>query len=271
MLRTGRWLVRHPGALIGLARGVALRDLILRDDLARLGHPRSVDACRGLAETRLHVGVVRRLSETLGATPPRTLLDVGAARGSFSTAAALAFPGVRAYAFEPLPEEFAVLRRHVRHAFPFALGAREEVATIHVSANPGSSSLARMLDAHVEAFPGTQTVREQRITVRRLDDVVAEGDLKLTPPVLLKIDVQGAEDLVLRGATATLRRVDAIIVELSLEPLYEGQLLADELTSRLAALGFRRDGTFNELRTAAGRVVQVDGLFRRAPESPGIR
>jgi len=264
VLAHARWLLRHPGALVGLARGASLRDLILREDLRRTGRRLTLADARGIATSKLNVAVVERLARAFSATPPRTLLDVGAARGSFSVAASLAFPGVEAHAFEPLPEEFAVLARHVAHAYPFALGDVAGTASIHVSKNPGSSSLAEMLPDHVAAFPGTEIVRETRIEVRRLDDVVATENIDLRPPVLLKIDVQGAEDRVLRGGARMLRSVDAIIVEMSLVELYEGQMTASDLAALVESHGFRADGRFHEIRSRSGEIVQVDGLFRRA-------
>ncbi len=264
VLRLAYWLLGHPLALFGLARGASPRDLILREDLRGLGYDIPFKQARGLGESRLNVRLVTKLADTFSGAYPRTLLDVGAARGSFSRAAAIAFGGIRSYAFEPLPGEFAVLRRGVQRAFPFALGDRTGPATIHVSANAGSSSLARMLGAHVAAFPGTGVVREHESETRRLDDVVETEGIVLESPVLMKIDVQGAEHRVLRGAVRTLERVDALIVEMSLRPLYEDQLIADAMTSELAALGFRHAATFDEIRTAGGELVQVDGLFRRA-------
>jgi hypothetical protein len=81
--------------------------------------------------------------------------------------------------------------------------------------------------------------------------------------VLLKIDVQGAELSVLRGAEKTLESVDSIFVECSFVELYEGQALANEVIEFLAARGFSIAGVFGPAYDADGRCLQVDALFSR--------
>jgi FkbM family methyltransferase len=243
----------------------------LREDLRRIGIALPAREARGLGDAQLSVRVVENLRETFRDDPPRTLIDVGAARGSFSLAARLALPDLRAYAFEPLPDEFAVLRTIPGiHAFRFALGDETGPSTIHVSGNPGSSSLRPMLPEHEARFPGTATVRTETIEVRTLDDVIATGPIDLVPPVLMKLDVQGFEDRVLAGGRETLARVDALIVEMSVVELYEGQLLEDDLNRLIEDAGFTRTGDFDEIRSpVSGEVVQRDGLFRRVPAGAG--
>ncbi len=263
------FLCRHPRALPPLLTGARFRDLVHREDLARLGIAVTAAEARGLSEAHLSVRVVKLLRERLGDSPPRTFLDVGAAHGGYSLAALFAFPGIRAFAFEPLPDVFAVLRESVRRrsdltAFNFALGPENSRQTLHRSRSTGSSSFLEMNPAHEEHFPGTGNEGTEEVEVRALDDLVAEGEIELTGPTLMKIDVQGFEDRVFAGAKATLDQVDALIVEMSLTGLYEGQILMPELTAKIEARGFAYQGPFTEGRSVkTGEVVQVDGLFTR--------
>lgn len=251
-----------------------MRDLILREDLRRIGCDISLPGSRGLAEAHLNVAVVERLRRCLSGLPPATLLDVGAAYGQFSLAATLAFPGLQVHAFEPLPEEFEVLERTLRRlpgavAHPVALGDGEATLALHRSRNKGSSSLLRMLPAHTDAFPGTECDGTVLAKVHTLDDVVATTPIALRHPVLLKIDVQGFEDRVLRGARRTLQLVNALIVEMSLVHLYEGQILFAPLKDLIEASGLIYAGEFDRVVSpVTGEVLQIDGLFRRA-SAPG--
>ena len=52
------------------------------------------------------------------------------------------------------------------------------------------------------------------------------------------MDVQGAELLVLKGATSLLKSAKAVIVEVSMQPYYEGGVLQPELRDFLRGRGF---------------------------------
>ncbi|MHC4470152.1 MAG: FkbM family methyltransferase [Planctomycetota bacterium] len=264
-----RWILRHPGAVPRLLAGAGFRDLVLREDLRRIGIRLSAAAAAGLGEARLAVRVVIRLREKLGGSRWRTFLDVGAAHGGYSVAALLAFPGVRVYSFEPLPDVFEALKgsaasRPAITPLPIALGEADGTVSMHRSRSTGSSSLLRMLDAHREHFPGTEVIGETEVRVRPLDALLDDGTVCIERPALMKIDVQGFEDRVLEGATRALDRIDALIVEMSVAPLYEGQVLLPELRRRIQDRGFAWGGVFTEGRSdTTGEIVQVDGLFTR--------
>lgn len=70
-------------------------------------------------------------------------------------------------------------------------------------------------------------------------DELAPELLRADGAVWLKLDVQGYELHVLRGATRALPRVDALELELSLVELYEGQPFFDEVLRFVQDAGFR--------------------------------
>ena len=83
--------------------------------------------------------------------------------------------------------------------------------------------------------------------------------------VLLKIDVQGYEAQVLEGAPRTLAACRAVVTEMSLVPLYKGQMLVREMWDALVSAGFEAwslEPGFRDPRT--GRMLQIDGLFVKA-------
>ena len=80
--------------------------------------------------------------------------------------------------------------------------------------------------------------------------------------VFLKIDTQGYESQVLEGAEKTLEIVSGVQLELSLVPLYEGQMLMPDLIAKMTDLGFDLWGispTFAD--PESGQMLQVDGTF----------
>jgi len=85
---------------------------------------------------------------------------------------------------------------------------------------------------------------------------------------LLKMDVQGYEEAVLRGAHRSLSMVRGVQLELSLVPLYEGAWSFSDAVEHFQASGFElvslEPGFYDH---STGRLLQVDGIFMRSPKS----
>ena len=215
--------------------------------------------------TAVRRGVLPTLEhqELLAALGPSLVVDVGANRGQFSLDVRRALPDARVVAFEPLTPEadlyeqvFASTPTHVLHRV--ALSSAPGSTTFHVSAARDSSSLLPIGDRQSAVFPGTEEVATQIVEVRTLDDFADE--LASDGPALLKIDVQGAELEVVRGADATLGSFRWIYLEMSFVELYDGQPLADTMIDELRDRGFRLAGTGTP-SISGGLPVQVDALF----------
>lgn len=141
----------------------------------------------------------RYLSEALSATD--TCLDVGANIGYYTVlASALASEG-HVHAFEPIPLAGAILRLNV------VLNARANV-TVNEFALADERSRREFVIASDSAYSGFKatgrrpTDRSLQIDTRTIDDYVEERQIARVD--FVKIDVEGAEGLVLRGARALL-------------------------------------------------------------------
>ena len=224
---------------------------------ARAGKPFSLSAFRLVSQVRHRFGV------------PATVLDVGANKGQFSRAAATAFPGARIIAFEPLESVAAEWRRHLADVAQAeihvcALGAEDGTVSFHPHEYSLSSSVLPLAEgAGAEGGGGAGELAAVEVPVRRLDDVVTLDDLRA--PLLAKLDVQGYELEVLRGAEATLGHVDALVVELAFERHYAGQPLFTEVLAHLGERGFALDVPIDVRRDESGTVVEMDGLFLPSP------
>jgi FkbM family methyltransferase len=194
----------------------------------------------------------------------RTVIDVGGHTGQFALFALERFPGARVVVVEPLEEgrrTIASVLDGGAEVLPYAAGAEAGTAQLHVSRASDSSSLLPITENYTDAFAGTDEVGTVGVEVRPLDEIVpAEG---VERPALLKIDVQGGEGDVLRGAPRLLERIDEVYVECSFVEFYDGQVLADEVVELMRAAGLRLTGVYGVVHDRNGRTLQSDFLFSR--------
>jgi Methyltransferase FkbM domain len=74
------------------------------------------------------------------------------------------------------------------------------------------------------------------VPMLRLDDLLRE--INFRTPALLKIDVQGAELIVLRGASVALRSCELVLLETSLFQLMKGAPLLSDIVAYMVDAGF---------------------------------
>jgi len=141
--------------------------------------------------------------------PSSNCIDVGCHLGQFLASILRLAPQGRHFAFEPLPEMCQALRSRHRNRpnvafYDCALSDEAGTASFqHVLSNPAYSGLRRRRYDR----PDEQVVQVQ-VPVSRLDDVLAP-EIRID---FIKIDVEGAELQVLRGAVRTLVRWRPLIV-----------------------------------------------------------
>ena len=198
----------------------------------------------------------------------RSVIDVGANVGQFATLAMAAFPAAQIHSFEPLPSVYQQLRAFAAEkgngrvrAYNLALGEREGVVPMRAKTEWNlSSSLLKSTDTMHERWPNTRDETMIDVTLTTLDAFIAKEGLSL-PDLLVKLDVQGYEAQVLRGATATLRRARAVVLEVNIDPLYEGQASFRELFGILDELGYHYAGNQEQAVAADGHVIYLDAVF----------
>lgn len=138
------------------------------------------------------------------------VFDVGANIGFYTV---LLAPQVdRVFTFEPVGETFTALRRnieqnHLANVVPFQLGlaALPGAAAIKVYSASGNSSL----DVKLPAEHMTTFVREETISLTTIDQLVA--DHAVVAPSIIKLDVEGGEVDVIRGARTTLSQARPVV------------------------------------------------------------
>ena len=196
------------------------------------------------------------------------VVDVGANEGLFAKRLRdEGFTG-RIVSFEPLSSAFVLLALASApdpkwECLRLALGATTGEATLNVAGNLASSSFLPMDRELTEAEPRLAYVGREECSLSTLD-ILAPDLFQPEDRLYLKLDVQGFELEVLRGAEATLEHVVVLDVELSQTQLYEGAPLMDEVVAYLAERDYvllATEPAYVHPRT--GETVQLNGLFVR--------
>lgn len=200
---------------------------------------------------------------------PITLIDVGASGGEFTATVADHCGIARALLAEPMPMRIRELER--RYPDPrFVIrqcAVSDSTGATHfdiLNADYSSSILSALPEVGGSGTRLDLRVKERiEVPTRTLDTLVPEAGIHGTID-LLKIDTQGAELHVLRGAAAVLPRVRIIWVEVSFKALYQGSALFGDVHAFLSARGFRLYSIHEGFRGVDGELLQADALFLSA-------
>jgi FkbM family methyltransferase len=211
------------------------------------------------------------LTRYLPAHRPISLIDVGASQGDF-TSSIERYCGLRqAMLIEPQPGRIAELKSRFRGShFNFTCAAASsdsaqgEMALLNWDYSSSLLPLKRdLLGAYGDLNMGVREVIPVRVAT--LDEICEDFH---GPVDLLKIDVQGAEDQVIKGATKTLQRVRIMWVEVSFKQLYEGSETVEGMNRLCNELGFVLTHLEEGWHSSEnGELLQADALFVRGQET----
>lgn len=204
-----------------------------------------------------------RLIETSGVG---LVLDVGANGGQYAGELREGGYQGRIVSYEPLTEAYKTLAGQCAgdsfwEARHLALGAEPGSSEINIAGNSTSSSLLEMLPTHLCAAPHSKYIGTETIQVDTVDRQLPTLGT-WNGEIWLKIDTQGFEGEVLKGAVASLSKIRCVQLEMSLAPLYGGSETFESLLATMKAAGFRlvglQPGFMNQ---ETGELLQADGIF----------
>jgi len=208
-------------------------------------------------------GFIRHLDELFRRLEIQCVLDVGANRGQYRQLLRerVGYQGL-IVSFEPVAQNVAALRAQAQ-ADPrwmirgHALGSTDTQMDINVMKADLLSSFLSPDPSMVPMFRPVNVVdRTERVEMRTLDSVIGDlGDLR---NIYLKLDTQGFDLEVIRGAAATLPRVRALQTEISMQPLYRNAPSYRETLAELTARGFAITAMAPIVRDDRMRVVEFD-------------
>lgn len=193
---------------------------------------------------------------------PAVIYDIGASNGVWSDTIALTVPRAEYHLFEPLAGSVPFYRRDLRerlarrpsfHLYGVALS--DHCGTVEMFATHdgfGSSMLDR------GAIP--EVKEHVRVPLYTLDEFVKQNGLR--SPNVMKLDVQGAERLILTGGRQTMLSADVLFMETWLKRGYGPETpLLTEMIDFLDAAAFTLVDLGEQFRDERGRVYSVDAVF----------
>ncbi len=196
------------------------------------------------------------------------IFDVGANTGQFGQRVRKLGYARDIISFEPIAETYRQLQATAAadsrwKTVHSALGDYDGTAEINVSANSYSSSVLNMLPAHSESAPDTTCFRQESIRMQKIDSIL---DQYYSPGqnLYVKIDTQGFERQVFDGSMWSLPHIKGFQMELSLQPMYEGETLMQEMLHLLQSSGYKlklMDSGHRNHKT--GELLQVEVYFFR--------
>jgi len=193
---------------------------------------------------------------------PQTLIDVGVGHGTPELYAA--YPDAQLILVEPLSEHFEGIARLLEGRrgvhIPAAAWSREGELELRVEpqVTEGSSHYPRN---PLEQISESVTSRGVRATT--IDRIIA--DYSFPEPFGLKIDTEGAELEVIRGATATLERTEFVIAEVGvLHKRFEGSYSFAQFIAAMDHAGFEVCDVLGIGRCRSSTLINfVDLVFQR--------
>ena len=215
------------------------------------------------------LGLVRHLSKLFDACRIDCVLDVGANTGQFHDLLRkeVGFHGP-IISFEPISENIERLRRQTEkdpnwHIHGYALGASRGEMSFNVMADTALSSFRTPTTSTLGANLKDNIVkRVDKVRVETLDNVLPEirEQFKVTR-LFLKMDTQGFDLEVVRGASNGLKDIILLQTEASVVPIYNGMPDYKKVIAELENLGFIISGMFPVTPLGSPRLIEFDCIM----------
>ena len=199
-------------------------------------------------------------------TPVNTIFEVGAADGRDCILYTTIFPYARVFAFEPLPDSFLKIEEKAKinkSIIPFnvAVSSQKGIANFYKTELEDASSLlqSQVTNSTFDVYQKIKGIIE--VKTDTIDNICKDNDIDKID--LLKIDAQGAEMEILKGAINMLkdRKVRMIYLEVHFIQSYKNSPLYHEIAEFLVSNGFRLHNFFGLIHNQKGQISWGDALF----------
>jgi len=211
-------------------------------------------------------GLPLEIQEWLPNDKPMTFIDVGASVGIFSQIVSNYYTVEHGIIVEPLANHIPVLHskfpdKKKYSIFNVAISESAGESDFYTFDNFDFNSSFLKIKRELMQLPGFEKKEEIALKVKtdKLDNLTSESGIGQID--LLKIDVQGAEHMVLHSGKNTLKRTKLVYIEFSYRPLYEGSSTFFDLYKIMTDNQFRLVNITPGFKGKDGELLQGDALF----------
>ena len=201
---------------------------------------------------RSHDFLDTHLKQIFSAYDINTVIDVGANIGQYGLYLKKnGFKG-RIISFEPIRETFLKLEEVAKNypnwdVFNCALGEKEEKKKMHIAGKSGETDFSSFLSPNSRAFEdfsirSTESLNE--ILIKVLGNLVDELGIDSKSKIHLKMDTQGYDLNVFKGAGSILNFVVSMQSEISFVPVYDGMPSFVDSLKCFTEKGFKVSGIY---------------------------
>lgn len=191
------------------------------------------------------------------------IFDIGSNEGTWTLLAKSILPAATIHAFEPLKKHTDVFEKNCEqltgvYLHRFCVGSQNMTGVINISSYSDSSSLLMATPLEFQHF-NIQKESEEHVEIKKIADLI--DNQTLSPPDIIKLDIQGFELEALKGTGAWLGSVKYIICEVSFKEYYFKQPQFLDIANYLAEFDIYIFAFGNN--TPIGRELnQIDILFK---------
>ncbi|XHH08722.1 MAG: FkbM family methyltransferase [Candidatus Bathyarchaeia archaeon] len=201
-----------------------------------------------LEQKKWEPNLMRFINELV--TPGETILEVGAWMGPLTFLLShLTGPTGTVYAFEPMPHSFSLLKsginnNRIKNVRLFNMAISDFIGSLMLHAPSSNSDLATSLEPEILVDPKTEKQKFTIKTTCKCTTIDAFCKEYAITPSGFKIDVEGAENNVFKGAIKTIEKTNPWCL---LE--FHGHLISESA----------RRKTWTFIREHAGKILYIDG------------
>lgn len=195
------------------------------------------------------------------------VVDCGAFIGDWTRLCRQVFPDANVLMIEPQPRRAEALERFsaengsgIRFANALLGSEPAEAVDFFLLDDPGGGTGSSVLSENSNVPRHSIT-----LAMTTLDRTIEEQEFP--PPEFIKLDVQGYELEVLKGATRALASAEFVLLEVSVWQYNENSPLIEEVVAFMSGAGFVTYDVFDINRLSDGTLLQLDVLFIRKDSS----